>query len=345
MPSNIVLWDPTAVADPDGRIDLRYENTVNAPLVSVTLLDTGQEIAGDYTLVFTNLGGGSYSVAVTAGDGSKNPYHATGVPVVCDGSTVNKDVIGGLGIVVSASVDTGWTGKISLGAIMSSAGATTAVLNHGIVDAGTNSTQKQIAAKNVGDADSAQTKIRAVPGFYWTPLDAIAYVKKIDNHPDDVREHNAAKGTYSITFANRQYDGGTGKWTHDVYVNGNKAITAAQFDGTTEYGYGLDPAYDDMNDYLEGLSIIFENTTADPTSTTITLEVMDGWQWEELAEDVSGSPGTWTAADLTLTESGQATGIVRTGQHCDFWNRWNLPPSTSPDDLRIQRFSIRGRTI
>lgn len=344
MPSNIVLWDASNLSDPDGRIDVRYENTVNAPITAAALLDSGQEVADVYELTFTNNGAGSYSVDVVAGAGSKNPYHATGVAVVCDGSTPNKDIVGGVSITCSASVDTGWKAKIALGAIMTSAGATTDILNRGIIDAGTNSTQKQIAAKNAGDADSATTKIRAVPGFYWLPLDAVAFVKKIDNHTDDTREHMAAAGTYTITFANWGTDTGSGFKKADVYVNGNLAISTALFDGVTRYQYGV-TGYDDVNDRLQGLAIILANTTADPTSTTVTLYVRDGWQWEELAPDNLGSPGTWITTDLTLTESGQVTGVIRTGQHADFWSRWNLPDAAAPGAIRLQRFSVRGRTI
>lgn len=349
MPSNIVLWDPASIADPDGRIDFRYENTQSTPIASASALENGQEISDVYELTFTNLGGGSFSVDVVAGAGSKNPNHATGVACVCDGATPNYDIIGGVALVFSASTDTGWKAKVAIGAIMTGAGATTDVLNRGIVDAGTSSTEKQIAAKNVGDAASATTHIRAVPGFYWTPWDRRDIVLLIDNHTDDTLEHNAGKGTYEITFTDWGDDAVTGFKKCNLYVakDGGApvlAVTNAQFDGATRYQYGH-ADYNDTDDPLEGLSIILQNTSADPSAYTITLAVIDGWQWEELAEDLTGSPGSYGTGDLTLTQSGETSGVVQDGGNAKFWSRWNLPDDAEPDAIRTNRFSIRGRTI
>lgn len=345
MASEIVLWDPLNLADADYRIDFRFENTVNAPLPAgeVELLNSGQEIADVYTLVFTVVGP-AVSVAVTCGAGSKNPYTQTGTSVTADGTTRNEDVIGGVSFAVAAGVATGWTGKISIGAIMTAAGATTDITNHGIVEAGASSTQTQIAAKNVGADDSVTTTIGAVPGFYWTPLDAYAFVKCINNHSDDTREHQAAKGDYTITFANWGDDAPSGKKKCDILVGGNTAVTTALFDGATAYEYGV-TGYDDGNDYLQGLQITLQDTVADPTAVTVTLHVMDGDDWEELAADVAGAPGAWTTGDLTLTESGELAGTITAGNSALFWNRWNIPDGTSPDTLRMQRFSVRGLTV
>lgn len=345
MASQIVLWDPTDLGDADGRLDYRYENTISTPVTAAEYIGwrSGQGIADTYELTFTVSGG--VTAAVVCGADVKNPFQSASVAITADGATWNY-VLPGWRFKVSSSVDTGHKAIFSNGAIMTAGGVTTDVLNRGVVEAGSTSTQKQIAAKNVGDADSVTTKIAAVPGFYWTPLSAVAFVYAILPHSDDTREHNAPSGTKAITFADWKDGTGakTGFKTADIYVDGDLCVSDAMFDGSTRYEYGH-ADYDDANDYLQGQAIILENTTADPSAVTITLVTTDGHLWEELAPDNSGSPGTWVTGDLTLTESGQQSGTIRAGQSGKFWNRWAPPSSAEPSTIRVPKFIVRGLTV
>ena len=135
-----------------------------------------------------------------------------------------------------------------------------------------------------------------------------------------------------ITFADWK-TGGSGKKTADVYVDGVKAIEDAEFDGSTVYQYGVS-GYDDAADKLEGLRIVLADTTADPTSVTVTLYVTAEHTWHEFAPDVSGSPGTYANQDLTLTESGESTGTITIGGAAYFWQKWNLPGAAAAGALR-----------
>lgn len=344
MASQIVLWDPTDLADADGRIDCRWENVVNVPITAAEFLGSGQAIADTYEIVFTNTGG-VITAEITCGNDVKNPFQAAGVSIVADASTWNY-VIPGWRFKVSAAVDTNWEAVFANGVIVTGAGATTDVLNEGVIQAGASSAQQQVAAKNVGDADSVQTKVRAVPSRYWTPLSAYAYVSYILPHTDDSREHTAVAGIYTITFAN--FTDGTGAKAGfkvvDVLVGGVTAITAGMMSGAEDFQYGH-ADYNDAADPLQGLRLRLANTITDPTGVTITLVVLDGAQYVYLAPDVAGSPGSWTASDLSLTESGQASGTVRTGQHADFWEKWSPPDGTAPGTIRGWEYAIRGLTV
>lgn len=348
MSADIMLRHPSDVATATGNLLLRHENTINAPITTATVKSStystnGQPIADTYQLDFTKVGA-AFSVDVTCGEGSKNPYQATGISITCDGVTANDNVVPGIDLVFNAGIVTGWQAKVSIGAYMTAVPAITDVLNIGVVQSGSNSTQQKIAAVNIGADNSVDTTVSALPGMYWTPNTATNIVMLIDNHTDDTREHTATAGTYTITFANWGDDAPSGKKKCDILVGGNTAVTTALFDGTTRYQYGV-AAYDDANDYLQGLSIMLQDTTDDPSAVTVTLVVRDGDDWCEFAEDNAGSPGSFATGSLTLTETGEAAGTITAGNLAYFWFRWNVPDSASPAAIRCMRAGIRGKSV
>ena len=340
MASQIMLREPSLETDPDGNLQLRWENTVNTPIVSASWLGNGQAVAGVYTLVVDTTG--AAAVDITAAD-AKNPWAATGIPITADGSTQNDDVLPGVGIVFSATASTGWTGKISIGATMDSGGVTADRLNVGIVEAGDTSTARRIAAVNVGDEDSAQTNVYALPGFYLDGPGVELYVAELKLHPDPSRHGSAVAGDFEITFAD--YQSGTSPKTVDVYVDGTKAIEDAKLDGVTAYYYGSGNGYVDAADKLVGLSIILANDPGDPSAKTFDLYVREGSSWCELADDSGGSPGTWGAGPLELTESGEVAGLITPAGFAYFHHRLNLPVGASPGALRLFTIRVRGLTI
>jgi hypothetical protein len=335
-----MLRDPDNATSPDGDLLFRYENTVNAPIDSITWRGNGQAIAGTYVLDFTK--NGSVSVDVTGqgqGSTSRNPWgNRTGLAVVADSSTENEDIVPGLGIVVNSSVDTAWQAKITISNILSGAAVETEVLEFEVVTAGGQSSGRRIACRNVGTEIAQGTTIYALPGFYFDGTGAEEFVEAIVNHSDPTRHKLAPKATIVITFADFKLDGGTGKYTCDIYAGANKAVEDAQMDGLTQYEYGV-AGYDDANDYLAGLGIILPDTTSDPTSSSITLKVRDGWQWVEFAPDVAGSPGTYATGDEVL-------GDIAAADHEFFWARMNVPGATQPEDpCRMVNIRARGLSI
>lgn len=331
---------PAASGSATGNLRFRFENTSGTPIVSAVALDNGQGVAGVYSLTFNSP---ADTVDVVADDGSKNPNHATGVAIVADDVTVNYGVILGVGIVVSSTFGDGNTAKVSIGAYMTAAGATTDQLNSGIVESGEEDPDEiKIAAVNTGDRDAADCEVAPLPGFYWTPAAARAFVLRIDNHSLEAREALAQTGTKTITFANWA----AGPKTADVYVGGSLCIASAIFDGSTRYEYGAGNGYVDATDLLKGLSIVFQDQSSDPTSTTITLKIDgDSYAWAEVAPDVSGQAGTWSPDPITLTESGEGVGIITQGGESLFWYRWSPPASAVVGDLRLINLRTRGATI
>jgi hypothetical protein len=340
MSSEIIFRDAASPTDPDANLLLRWENTISTPIVSASWLDDGESFSDVYTVAATS----STTVNVTSDD-PKNEVLGTGITVVADDATVNYGVVPGVGLVFSSSLANGWTGKVSIGALMDSGGTTSDRFNTGIVLADEMSTQRRHAARNVGSEDSAETKVYCLPGFYVAD-DAQPWITTVQNHTDVARQASATPGDFEITYAD--YQSGSPD-TADVYVNKDgggavKTIEDAKLDGTELYEYGSGNGYIDGVDGFLGLGIIFE-ANGDPSAQSHDLFVRTGFAWMEFAPDSSGSPGTWQAGPLTLTELGETTGTITAGGHAFFWTRMNVPSSATPGTRKLFNMLARGLTV
>lgn len=336
MSSEIIFRDAGAPADPDSNLLLRFENTINTPIISASWLTDGQAISDVYTIAAT-----SGSAVNVVADDPKNEVEGTGINVVADGSTVNYGVVPGVGLVFSASLASGWTGKVGIGALMATDGSTEDRFNIGIIEAGTTSTQRRIAAVNVGSEDSASTNLYALPGAYLEDT-AQGWIAKLLHHTDPSRHAAATAGEFDITYADFQVGSPD---TVDVYVDATKAIEDAKLDGQELYQYGSGNGYVDGADGFKGMGIILGNDPGDPSALTHTYHVRDGYGWVEFAPDVAGSPGTWQSSPLQLTESGQAAGVITASGTCYFWMRIVVPDSAAPGDRRLITLRSRGLTV
>lgn len=340
MSSEIIFRDAASPADPDANLLLRWENTINTPINSASWLDDGEAISDVYTVAATS----ASTVDVTAED-TKNENVGTGISVVADDATVNYGVVPGVGLVFSSSLANGWTGKVSIGALMDSGGSASDRFNIGIIQSDSLSTQRRIVAVNVGSQDSADTEVNSLPGFFVED-DAQPWIKRVDNHTETAREQLATPADLEVTYAD--YQPGTPD-TADVYVNVDgggavKAIEDAKLDGATLYQHGAGNGYIDAQDKFKGLNVIF-NDNGDPSAEVHDIHVRQGYEWLEFAPDSSGSPGTWQSGPLTLTELGESTGVITASGLCYFWVRMNVPPSAAPGNRKLYNVRTRGLTV
>jgi hypothetical protein len=329
--------------DPVGDLDVRWENTINAPIDSIAWRGNGQAVHGTYVLTF-HKSGATVTVDVAAtGDGasSRNPWgDRSGLAFVADGATENLDVIPGLGIVGDPSIDEGWKAKVTIGNYLSSGAVETEILEFEVVEAGAQSSGRRVACRNVGTEVAQGVVVYSLPGWYFDGVGAEIFIERLVPHSDPDRHKLASKRSFVITFADWKDDAGSGKKSADVLVDGNKAIEDALFDGQTVYEWGEPTGkYDDGNDYLAGMGIVLPDTTDDPTGSSITVHVRDGYAWVEFASDVAGSPGTYSGGDLTL-------GDIDPADHAFFWIRINLPSAAQPEDpCRMVNIRTRGLSI
>ena len=346
MAADLQFWHPDHLADAKGKLAWRHVNTVNTPVSSSTWLDDGTAIADVYELTFTKAGPVVSCTIECLIGGVKNPYRdMVGVTVTADGATPNTTVIPGIGLVFSASTDTGWKARVAVGNYLEDDGTYESFFAYGIVEAGNASVGQRVAVKNVG-ADAASTCVLyALPGTRHYGTDYEVFIAKIAPHTNPARHKLAVAGTYTITFADWKTDGGTGKKTADVYIDAVKAIEDAQFDGATVYQYGVS-GYVDGADKLKGLQITLCDTVVDPSAASLSLVVStEGYPWVEYAEDVSGAPGAYSNQDLALTESGEPAGTITVSGAAYFWHQWELPDAATAGAMRLMTQRIRGLTI
>ena len=338
MSSEIIFRDAASPADPDANLLMRWENTVSTPIIAVEWLDDGEAISDVYTVAATS----ATTVNVTAKD-TKNEVTGVGITVVADDSTWNYGVVPGCRIQFSSSLANGWTGKISIGALMDTGGGTTDRFNVGIVESDTLSTQRRIVAVNAGSEDSAETAVYALPGFFLED-DAQPWIAYLQNHTDPARADIALEGDFDVTYGDFQV--GTPD-TVDVFVNDGggavKTVEDAKMDGTL-YQYGVD-GYIDAVDGFKGLGFAFVDDPGDPSALTHTFHVREGYAYVEFAPDVAGSPGTWQSTPLTLTELGESSGVITASGLAYFWFRLNVPQSATPGDRKMFVLRARGLTV
>lgn len=335
MSSEIIFVDAGAPTDPDSYLLMRWENTVNTPIISATWQANGEGVADVYTVAATS----STTVNVTADD-PKNEVIATGITVVADDATVNYNVVPDVGIVFSSSLANGWTAIVTVGALLSSGGSATDRFNVGVIEAGTTSTPRRIAALNVGTEASANSAVHALPGGF-IEKNAQPWVVSLRPHTSTTYHGAATPADHVITFAD--YIPGSPD-TADVLVDAVKTIEDAKLDGTELYQYASGNGYIDAVDGFEGYGVVFADN-GDPTSQSLDWFIRPGYDYVEFAPDVTGSPGTWQSGSLTLTEAGETTGTITASGYALLWFRLNVPESAAPGDRRMVVLRHRGLTV
>jgi len=340
MSANLILRDASAPASADSNLQYRYENTVNSPVTTCSWLDDGRAVADEYELIFID------STHVQIVCNTKNPAYAASIVVVSNGSTINYNVIPGLGLVFNAGTSTGWKAKVSMGGLMNGSGVVTDRLNFDIVQTGVTTSQFRVAIVNTGSDTAQACEIISLPGSRHD--DDATWIEKLDNHSDDTRDKMGISllGDNIITFTN--WTDGTGADAGfkvvDILVDGNAAVVTARFDGTTVYEYGV-AAYDDTNDYLVGFGITLANTNSDPSAASITFTVTDGYTWVEFDADVAGSPaGSASNSDLTVTESGETAGTITASGTAYCWVNLVMPSAATIGVMRQANVKVRGLT-
>jgi len=268
---------------------IRYQNTTGSPLSAASVLDAPNQGGGnappdELTLDFSyDTGNTEWDCAVTRKDGSS--YTVDGVTT---NGTDSNNVIPGVALTV-ADLDTQQTYQavVYIG------------WNPGIIVAGNSSSNKQLWVKNVGDANGSDARIRIIPDGDFsnttnTPIRAVNETKYTQS---------TAVGTYELTVkadtskVDVSYEGGSAV---------EKSITA---DGSTE------------NELATGLWVVFNSGLAEDDGADI--YVSDGKNRVQIAEDNSGTPGTFGASDVVFGNLNQAASA-------SFWVKIVTQESDSP---------------
>lgn len=270
--------------------EIRYRNITLAAVTGVGIIDkpgqdAGNAVADEYTLnIAYDSGNIEWDCDVELLDGSQ--YHV-------DGITIDGDNDGNIIPGVTVTLD-------DLNILNSYVSVVYVGYNPGIIVAGTNSSDKHLWAKNVGDAGGTDARIVILPDAEFenttnTPIKALDETRLTKTVP---------LGEYEIIVK-----ADTSKV--DVRYEGNppyeKSITA---DGTTP------------DEIADGLWAIFNTGVAQNDAATI--DVSEGKNRVRIAEDDSGSPDTFGTADVVL-------GNMDENDVVSFWVRVETNASDGPE--------------
>jgi len=268
---------------------IRYENTTGTPLTGASVIESPNQGAGnappdELTLDFTyDPGNLEWDCDVGRKDGTE--YHVD--DVTTNGNDVNHVIPGVTLGVAELNPLQSYQAKVYIG------------WNAGILVAGNTSSNKRMWVKNVGDANGSDARIRILPDGDFenvvnTPLKAVSETKYLQT---------TAIGTYNV-----KVKADTEKV--DVSYEGNPAVEKSIVaDGATE------------NELATGLWVVFNTGLAEDDEANIYIS--DGKSKMQIAEDASGTPGTFGTGDIVL-------GNMSQGEIKSFWVRVVTQESDSP---------------
>jgi hypothetical protein len=301
--------------------NVRLTNGTGTPVVSAVDNGTGEGIADIYTLAFSDVIAGT-SANVTIGTQSpNNKYKGRVRAVALDGVTVHNDVIPGVGLVFSNNGGflATWTATVNVGTWLGTFDAFG-------VGAGVPSAGERVRVQNTGtgvvSGAKAQLEKRALLRRHTG--NALASIKPFADGATVKMVGGTSQVTnYALTIANIA-GAGAGK-TCDLAIDGVTFGAASLRDlsnNAAVSGVGLKAiagqSYRVLTGPLTDLEFSIDPTCAngDRGNVTIWLD-----SFVEIAPDVAGVEGAYGTADVTLTEAGQAAGVILAGGFAYFWRR------------------------
>lgn len=245
---------------------IRYENTIGVPLTGALVIESPNQGGGnappdELTLDFSYDDiEEEWDCNVTRKDGSS--YTKSGITT--DGVDINFIIPGVTLVVADLNILSTYQAKVYVG------------WNPGIIVAGSSSSTKHLWVKNVGDTDGSDARIRILPDGDFTnvtntPIRAINEGKY---------QQNTAIGTYNV-----KVKADTEK-VDLTYEGGDPVEIDIVADGTTE------------NELATGLWVVFNSGLAEDDEANIYIS--DGKARVQIAEDDSGTPGTFGTSDVVF---------------------------------------------
>jgi hypothetical protein len=303
----------------------RLTNTSGTPVVSALFNGQGRALSDEYSLTFNTVVAGTGANVVVQSLSPNNPYRATKA-ILLDNATVYKDVIPGISLVFSnnGGFTNGWTASVKVGEFLGTFDAFGG-------DAGTPSDGVRHRIHNTGTGAVSAAKARILP--------IAKFVKKTGNVFDSIKffaegatEKTAGGGSarvmpYVMTITGTA-GAGAGK-TCTVQVDGvtfpasslRNLSTGIDQDGTSVKCLAT-TFYRVVLGNLTGLE--FAIAPAAANGDTANLLIFSP-RFCQIAPDVAGEEGAYDTADVNLTQSGEATGVIQPDNYAYYWRRVTVP--------------------
>ena len=268
---------------------IRYENTSGTPLTGASVIESPSQGGGnappdELTLNFHYDAVHVYwECDVTRKNGTS--YHVD--MVVTNGLDINHVIPGVILTVASLNPALTYQAKVYVG------------WNPGIIIAGSASANKRLWAKNIGNTDGYDARMRILPdgdfeNVTGTPVRAINETKYLQTTP---------LGTYLIVV---KADTSKIDLTYESNPPVEKTIVA---DGVTE------------NEIATGLCVVFNTPLAENNRAYIYIS--DGKTRIQIASDSNGTPGTFGTADVVF-------GNMMVSEVKSFWVKVATQAADSP---------------
>jgi len=245
---------------------IRYQNTTGVPLTGASVIDSPNQGGGnappdELTLDFVyDSGNTEWDCTVTRKDGSSYTMD----DVTTNGVDSNY-IIPGASLTV-ANLDTGqsYQAKVYIG------------WNPGIIVAGNTSSNKHLWVKNIGDADGSDARIRILPDGDF---------ENVTNSP--IRAINETKYTQSTAIG-----------TYNVIVKADTSKVDVSYEGGSAVEKSITANGTTENELATGLWVVFNTGLAEDDEADIYIS--DGKNRVQIAEDSSGTPGTFGTSDVVF---------------------------------------------
>jgi hypothetical protein len=286
----------------------RLTNGPGTPVSAAVANDTGQAIAGTFTLQFSSVIAGTSATVKVLTSSPDNPYRdLTGRTVNLNNATIYRDIIGGVDLKFSSSMSFAntWEAEIRVG---HSFGPLAAFGS----EAGQATDSRKIRVRNDDEAEAAQN-VRAVVTRHAKPFptSGIVFEKFFDFAAGATEKITDGQvQPYAVTVENVS-GSGAGK-TGDIKFDGelvnvrNKTTLA---EGTSE-GLNVVDIYEVTDGDLEGLE--FQPSQLMTNASTANVLIFDP-RFTQTAPDLGGAPGDWGNSDVSIQSEGEDERVIAPG--------------------------------
>lgn len=324
----MALIDQIDIAGTYTASGVRGSNTVGTPVLSAVLLGTEEEISDNYVLTVSARVGGTGTVTVSAS--ANNPFKGKVVTLVpFDGVTVVSTVVPGVGIVFNATGADLNTADVKIGdyqgtfdASGAGAGVPTVGKKHRVLNNGASSVTGSIAL--------------LLSQAVWTRKigRVFEYAKPFAEGATEKVAGGGSNRTMPYLMTIAGVVGVGAAKTANLLVDGVLLGAASILDlttGTAVSGTGLkavSPAYGYkiITGLLAGVEFALHADVVNANSANILIFPS---RYVQIAPDSGGVAGTYGVVSVSLTQAGQAIGVINAAGFADYWVRLLVPQSAN----------------
>jgi hypothetical protein len=283
----------------------RLTNSPGTPVSAAVANDTGQAIAGTFTLQFSSVIAGTSATVKVLTSSPDNPYRdLAGRTVNLNNTTVYRDIIGGIDLKFSSSGSFAntWEAEIRIGHDFGAVAAFGAT-------AGQPTDSRKIRVRNDDEAEAARN-VRAVIASHvkMFPTAGVVFAAVFDFAPGATEKITDGQvQPYQVTVENKTGSGAG--ITADIKVDGdlvNVRNKTTNDEGTSEDMNVVD-VYEIIDGDLEGVE--FQLSQSILNTATANFLIFDS-RFTQTAPDVGGAPGDWGTVEVLITSDGEDEGTI-----------------------------------